>query len=63
MSNIEIGSLVKSRVNKDFGIVTKLKKIESEDYCLEDFLAEVYWLELSRTRMEFVGDLELMNAQ
>lgn len=59
---MQIGSLVKNRINQDFGIVTKLKKIENEDYCLEDFLAEVYWLGLSRTRMESVGDLELINS-
>ena len=47
--------------NKNVGIVLDLKKSDQEHFYLDNVLAEVYWSHLSRTKMEFVGDLEVLD--
>jgi hypothetical protein len=63
IEGIMIGCLVGTRLpgNKNVGIVLDLKKSDQEHFYLDNVLAEVYWSHLSRTRMEFIGDLEVLD--
>ena len=63
IEGIIIGCLVRMKIsgNKNVGIVLGLKKADQEHFYLDNVLAEVYWSHLSRTRMEFIGDLEVLD--
>jgi len=61
VSGIQIGSLVKLPKNQNIGIVIHLKNSDAEHYYLDNVFAEVYWSHLSRAKMEFIGDLELIS--
>jgi hypothetical protein len=60
---IEVGDLVTVPILKDNGIVLRIIEQLINDYLQEDktLLAEVYWQNIGRSRLELVSDLQKIN--
>jgi len=60
---LEVGDLVTVPMSKDNGIVLRIIEQLINDYLQEDktLLAEVYWQNLRRSRLELVSDLQKIN--
>ena len=61
---IEIGDLVTVPASKDNGIVLRIIEQYINDFDLHDditLLAEVYWQNMGRSRLEMVSDLTKIN--
>jgi hypothetical protein len=61
---IEIGDLVTVPASKDNGIVLRIIEQYINDFDLHDditLLAEVYWQNMGRSRLEIVSDLTKIN--
>lgn len=61
---INIGDLVSVPMSSDIGIVVGLKEMLVNDYDLQydtTTLAEVYWQNMGRSRLEIVRDLVKIN--
>ena len=61
---IEIGDLVTVTASKDNGIVLRIIEQYINDFDLHDditLLAEVYWQNMGRSRLEMVSDLKKIN--
>jgi hypothetical protein len=61
---IEIGDLVTVPASKDNGIVLRIIEQYINDFDLHDditLLAEVYWQNMGRSRLEMVSDLKKIN--
>ncbi len=61
---IEVADLVSVPMSKDIGIVLRIieHSIRSYDFQQEtSLLAEVYWQNMGRSRLEIVSDLKKLN--
>ena len=60
---IKVGDLVTIPILKDNGIVLRIIEQLINDYLQEDktLLAEVYWQNMGRSRLELVSDLTKIN--
>jgi hypothetical protein len=60
---IKVGDLVTVSILKDNGIVLRIIEQLIKDYLQEDktLLAEVYWQNIGRSRLELVSDLIKIN--
>ena len=60
---IKVGDLVTIPILKDSGIVLRIIEQLINDYLQEDktLLAEVYWQNMGRSRLELVSDLTKIN--
>ena len=61
---IEIGDLVTVPASKDNGIVLRIIEQYINDFDLHDditLLAEVYWQNMGRSRLEMMSDLKKIN--
>jgi len=60
---IKVGDLVTVPISKDNGIVLRIIEQLLDDYLQEDktLLAEVYWQNIGRSRLELVSDLQKIN--
>ena len=61
---IKIGDLVTVPTSKDNGIVLRIIEQYINDFDLHDditLLAEVYWQNMGRSRLEMVSDLKKIN--
>ena len=60
---IKVGDLVTVPMLKDNGVVLRIIEQLINDYLQEDktLLAEVYWQNMGRSRLELVSDLQKIN--
>ena len=60
---IKVGDLVAIPIIKDNGIVLRIVEQLVNDYLQEDktLLAEVYWQNMGRSKLELVADLKKLN--
>jgi hypothetical protein len=60
---IKVGDLVTVSILKDNGVVLRIIEQLINDYLQEDktLLAEVYWQNLRRSKLELVSDLQKIN--
>jgi len=60
---IKVGDLVGIPLSQDNGIVLRIIEQLINDYLQEDktLLAEVYWQNIGRSRLELVSDLKKIN--
>lgn len=61
---IKVGDLVSMSLSKDNGIVLRIIEQYINDFDLHDditLLAEVYWQNMGRSRLELVSDLKKIN--
>jgi len=60
---IKVGDLVSIPLSQDNGIVLRIIEQLINDYLQEDktLLAEVYWQNMGRSKLELVSDLQKIN--
>ena len=60
---IKVGDLVTVPILKDNGVVLRIVEQLINDYLQEDktLLAEVYWQNMGRSKLELVSDLQKIN--